>query len=68
MPERDHISAAEVKILLNRARVLAMTFDAEDLTEGLLDSILTVKLLDKMKLADQLVPAILELAEAQMAS
>jgi hypothetical protein len=45
-----------------------MTFDAEDLTEGLLDSILAVKLLDKMKLADQLVPAILELAEAQMAS
>ncbi len=68
MPDRDHIAPAEVKSLLNGARVLAMTFGAEDVAEELLDSVGAIKLLDKMDLADQLVPAILELAEARTAS
>jgi len=68
MPDRDHIAPTEVKSLLNGARVLAMTFGAEDVAEELLDSVGAIKLLDKMDLADQLVPAILELAEARTAS
>ncbi len=68
MPDRDHIVPTEVKSLLNGARVLAMTFGAEDVAEELLDSVGAIKLLDKMDLADQLVPAILELAEARTAS
>ncbi len=68
MPDRDRIAPTEVKSLLNGARVLAMTFGAEDVAEELLDSVGAIKLLDKMDLADQLVPAILELAEARTAS
>jgi hypothetical protein len=45
-----------------------MTFGTDDIDEGLLDSVGAVRLLDKMDLADQLVPAILELAEARTAS
>jgi DNA-binding NarL/FixJ family response regulator len=68
MPDRDHIVPSEVRSLLNGTRVLAMTFGTDDIDEGLLDSVGAVRLLDKMDLADQLVPAILELAEARTAS
>jgi hypothetical protein len=39
--------------------------DADDLTEELLQSVGAVKVLDKLELANELVPAILELAPAE---
>jgi len=43
-----------------------MTFGTDDIDEGLLDSVGAVRLLDKMDLADQLVPAILERKRGQL--
>jgi DNA-binding NarL/FixJ family response regulator len=62
MPHRNHIAPTDIKSLLNGARVLAITLGADDVAGELLDSVGAVKLLDKMNLADQLIPAILELA------
>ncbi len=56
----------EIKSSLNGAKVLAITFGTEDLEEELLGGLGAVKLLDKMDLADQLIPAILELAPAHI--
>jgi two-component system, NarL family, response regulator DegU len=64
LPDRNHIAPSEAKRLLNGARVLAITLGTDDLAEELLDSVGAVKLLDKMDLADQLIPAILEFALA----
>jgi DNA-binding NarL/FixJ family response regulator len=61
----DHTKLTEVKSLLNGAKVLAITFDADRHTGKLAESVGAVKLLDKMDLSDQLIPAILELGEAQ---
>ena len=49
---------------LNGAKVLALTLGVDDLTENLdlSNSVGAVKLVDKMNLSDQLIPAILELA------
>jgi hypothetical protein len=47
--------------LLNGAKVLAITLG---FNEELLDSVGAVRLLDKTKLSDELIPAILELAPA----
>jgi chemotaxis response regulator CheB len=68
LPDRDRIPSTEVRGLLNGARVLAMTFGTGGLDQGLLDSIGAIKLLDKMDLSEQLIPAILELAEVRAAS
>ncbi len=68
MADGDQIAPMEVKNLLNGATVLAITFGTDDRTPQFVDSIGAVKLLDKMDLADQLIPAILELAEARTAS
>ena len=62
LPDRNHIAPSEAKRLLNGAKVLAITLVTDDLTEELLQSVGTVKLLDKMDLSDQLIPAILALA------
>ena len=64
MVDRNHIVLTEAKHLLNGAKVLAISFGTDDRTKELLDSLGAVKLLDKMKLADELIPAILELAAA----
>jgi DNA-binding NarL/FixJ family response regulator len=64
MVDRNHIELRETKHLLNGAKVLAISFGTDDRTKELLDSVGAVKFLDKMKLADELIPAILELAAA----
>ena len=64
MPDRNHIAPSEAKRLLNGAKVLAITLGTDDLTEELLDSVGAFKLLDKAELANELIPAILELAPA----
>ncbi len=64
MPDRNHIGPSEAKRLLNGAKVLAITLGTENLDE-LLDSVGAVRLLDKAELANELIPAILELAPAQ---
>ena len=62
LPDRNHIAPSEAKRLLNGAKVLAITLSTDDLKEELLASVGAVRLLDKMKLANELIPAILELA------
>jgi len=64
MVDRNHIALTETKHLLNGAKVLAISFGSDDRTKELLDSVGAVRFLDKMKLADELIPAILELAAA----
>jgi len=53
-----------VQQLLNGAKVLAITFGVDDRADELKNGVGAVKLLDKMDLADQLIPAILELPPA----
>ena len=64
MPDRNHIASSEAKILLNGAKVLAITLGTDDLKEELSDSVGAVRLLDKAELSNELIPAILELAPA----
>jgi two-component system, NarL family, response regulator NreC len=64
MPDRNHVPLTEARSLLNGAKVLAMTLGTDDRTRELLDSVGAVRLLDKMELANELIPAILELAPA----
>ena len=68
MPERNLVTPAKVKSFLNGAKVLAITLGVDDLTENLdlSNSVGAVKLVDKMNLSDQLIPAILELAPAHI--
>ena len=62
LSDRNHIAPSEAKRLLNGAKVLAITLGTDDLTDELLQSVGAVRLLDKMGLANELIPAILELA------
>jgi DNA-binding NarL/FixJ family response regulator len=62
LPDRNHIAPCEAKRLLNGAKVLAITLGTDDFTEELLQSVGAVRLLDKAELANELIPAILELA------
>ncbi len=64
LPDRNHIAPSEAKRLLNGSKVLAITLGIDDIEKELLDSVGAVKVLDKMELADELIPAILELAPA----
>jgi DNA-binding NarL/FixJ family response regulator len=64
MADKNRIAPSEVKNLLDGAKVLAITLGADDVAKEVLDSLRATKLLDKMDLAHQLVPAILELAPA----
>ena len=68
MVDRNHIALTETKHLLNGAKVLAISFGSDDRTKELLDSIGAAKFLDKMVLADELIPAILELAASSRPS
>ena len=67
MPDRNHIAPCEAKILLNGAKVLAITLGMDDLKEELLESVGAVRLLDKAELSSELIPAILELAPERAA-
>src|SRR5258708_39055878 len=62
LSDRNHIAPSEAKRLLNGSKVLAITLGTDDLTDELLHSVGAVRLLDKMELANELIPAILELA------
>jgi DNA-binding NarL/FixJ family response regulator len=64
LPDRNHVALSEAKRLLNGAKVLAITLGTDDLTEELVDGIGAVRLLDKAELANELIPAILEMAPA----
>jgi hypothetical protein len=64
MPEKDCIAPTQVKGLLNGAKILAITLGADDVSEEVLCGVGAAKLLDKMDLSDQFIPAILELALA----
>jgi chemotaxis response regulator CheB len=65
--ERDCIAPTKVKGLLNGAKILAITLGADDVEEELLHGVGAAKLLDKMNLPDQFIPAILELAPERAA-
>jgi DNA-binding NarL/FixJ family response regulator len=65
MSDRNHIAPSEAMRLLNGAKVLAITLGIDDLKEELVSSLGAVKALDKMELANELVPTILELAPAE---
>ena len=65
MPDRDCIAPTKVG-LLNGAKVLAITLGADEVNEELLHGVGAAKLVDKMDLSDQLIPAILELAPAHI--
>jgi len=62
MCEKECIAPTRVKGSLNGAKILAITLGAEDVEEELLQGIGAAKLLDKMDLYGQLIPAILELS------
>jgi two-component system invasion response regulator UvrY len=61
MAGRDRVLPAEVKTLLNGAKILAITFGMDDGTTELAFRIGVAKLLDKMNLSDKLIPTILGL-------
>ena len=61
MAGRDRVLPAEVKTLLNGAKILAITFGMDDGTAELAFRIGVAKLLDKMNLSEELIPTILEL-------
>ena len=65
MSDRNHIAPSEATRLLNGAKVLAITSGKDDLKEELVSSLGAVRVLDKMELANELVPAILELSPAE---
>jgi two-component system, NarL family, response regulator NreC len=67
LPDRNHIAPSEARELLNGGKVLAITLGADDVAEELLNSVGAVDVLDKVGLADQLIPAILELAPERAA-
>jgi DNA-binding NarL/FixJ family response regulator len=66
LPDRNYIAPSEAKRLLNGAKVLAITLGTENLDEELLESVGAFRLLDKAELANELIPAILELAPAHI--
>jgi DNA-binding NarL/FixJ family response regulator len=61
MAGRDRLVLAEVKALLNGAKILAITFGMSDGAAELALRIGAAKLLDKTNLSDELIPTILEL-------
>ena len=62
MCDKDCTLRTRVKCLLNGAKILAITLGADEVNEELLHGVGAVRLLDKMELANELIPAILELA------
>jgi len=68
MPDREKIAPTQVKGSLNGAKILAITLGVDDVEEELLRGVGAAKLLDKMHLFDQLIPAILELGTDHVTS
>ena len=63
MPDDDKITGRDVKSQLNRgSRVLAISAWNDEETKDLAESFGAVELLDKMKLSEQLIPAIMKFA------
>jgi DNA-binding NarL/FixJ family response regulator len=62
MCDKDCTARTRVKGLLNGAKILAITLGADEVNEELLHGVGAVRLLDKMELANELIPAILGLA------
>jgi two-component system response regulator NreC len=63
MPDDDKITAGDVKSQLNRgACLLAISAWNDEQTKDLAESFGAVELLDKMKLTEQLIPAIMKFA------
>jgi len=60
-----HMVDGEKECLPIGPKLLAISFANDDGAKALADSIGAAKLLDKMELTNELIPAILELAEAQ---
>ena len=54
--------SAELKSAVNGAKILAMSFAIDEEAEDLAKDIGAVKFLDKMELAQEMVPAIMQLA------
>ena len=65
LSDRIHVPLIKAKGLLNGAKVLAITLGTDDRTDELLKSVGAVRMLYKMNLASELIPAILELAPAR---
>jgi chemotaxis response regulator CheB len=61
LASEDRTKLTEAKSLLNGAKVLGISFGTDEHTRELAESVGAVKLLDKMDLSEQLIPAILEL-------
>jgi DNA-binding NarL/FixJ family response regulator len=64
LADEDRITLTEVKGLLNGAKVLAISLSTDGETRELAENVGATRLLDKMYLSDQLIPAILELGQA----
>src|SRR5438309_8273289 len=60
MPERSGVGA--IKNLVNGSKILAVTFGAGEEARDLAEHLGADKLLDKMNLTEELVPAIMQLA------
>jgi len=57
-----HMADSAKEHLFNGTKLLAMSFSNDDEAKALADSIGATRLLDKLELANELIPAILELA------
>ena len=57
LADKNLIPSTEVKTLLNGSKVLAITFGIDEHTRQLVQSVGAAKLLDKMDLADELIPS-----------
>ena len=68
MPEEDLPASMEANSLPDGPTILAISLGNDDAAEALAESIGAVKLLDKIDLVEELVPAILRLAPASKPS
>jgi DNA-binding NarL/FixJ family response regulator len=64
LAEGNNAAPTEAKKLLNGAKVLAISFATDEQTHELAGIVGAVKLLDKMELSKELIPAILEMERA----
>jgi DNA-binding NarL/FixJ family response regulator len=60
MPDRDAIKHPDVKTVFGPSKVLAISMSNDDEAFSLAETVGAIKLIDKMRLIDELVPAIEE--------